>query len=87
MEVGSVSRLCDELTTPEDSAERLARRRVLATITDKGGCSYCVHRDRDVMAWGRSVCSADQARAFPACTTDGRAPGFALDAERLKGET
>jgi hypothetical protein len=81
-----MARICEDLTTPEDSAERLARRRVLQTITDKGGCAYCVHRDRDVLAWGRSICSADQARSFPRCTTDARSPVFELDQKRLQGD-
>lgn len=77
-------KIVDGLTNPEDSAERQARRRVLAALKSCGGCAMCIHRDPNVMAWGRSVCSADASRTFPACTTDNAAPTFALDEKKLK---
>lgn len=77
-------KIVDSLTNPEDSAERLARRRVLEQIKKCGGCGMCIHRDNDVLAWGRSVCSANESRTFPACTADGARPQFALDETKLK---
>lgn len=80
-------KIVDNLTNPEDSAERLARRRVLVQIKSCGGCAMCIHRDNDVLAWGRSVCSANASRIFPACTSDGAHPQFTLDESKLKERT
>lgn len=72
------------LSPPEHIADRRDRRRVLAILFRDGGCAHCVHRDPAVMAWGRSVCKADSARAFPLCTKDGRKPAFELDEDTLR---
>lgn len=81
-----MTRLCDDLSRPEDSAERQARRRVLALLNEHGGCALCQHRDHRVAGWGRSICRENHLRSFPKCTKDGRAPAFLLDEERLKQE-
>lgn len=73
-----------QLSPPEHVADRVSRRRILALIVRDGGCAYCVHRDRSVMAWGRSVCSGNAARAFPLCTKDRQAPAFELDESTLR---
>ena len=77
-------KLCDGLTNPEDSAEREKRRRILAELREKGGCTYCVHRDVSSVAWGRYLCTGGFQRSFPACTTDGKAPAFELDEHKLR---
>lgn len=77
-------KICDELTNPEDSAERRERRRVLAVIVAHGGCSLCRNRDPSVLAWGRSVCQANNSRSFPLCTKDGQLPHFQIDEARLQ---
>ena len=82
-----MTKICDDLSNPEDCAERLVRRRALRTITEKGGCWFCKHRDPKVEHWGRSVCEANHARSFPLCTKDGQSPAFELDEDRLKEET
>lgn len=46
-------------------------------------CAHCQNRDREVMAWGRSVCRTD-GRAFPKCASDGREPTFSLDEDTLR---
>lgn len=70
------------LTRPEHSvalrdALRI-RERILACP-----CTYCLRRDKAVLAWGRSVCTTTD-RQWPACTTDGQAPTFTLDEQQLK---
>lgn len=74
-----------DLTRPENSAELAERRRILALLTERGGCWACLNRDRAVLAWGRSVCKADHARSFPLCAKDGRKPAFEMDEEQVKG--
>jgi hypothetical protein len=77
-------KICDDLTNPEDSAEREKRRRILAELKAHGGCAYCVHRDLTSVAWGRYLCEAGFRRMFPNCTTDGKSPAFELDENKLK---
>ncbi|TXH55156.1 MAG: hypothetical protein E6Q97_09390 [Desulfurellales bacterium] len=72
------------LSPPEHIADRRARKRIVARLIRDGGCAYCIHRDRDVMGWGRSVCKANHARSFPLCTKDGRKPAFELDEDTLR---
>jgi hypothetical protein len=83
MGAGGVTQIGD-LTRPENCAELAKRRRILRMLVERGGCWACLHRDRSVMAWGRSVCSANAARSFPLCTKDRKAPAFALDEEQIK---
>lgn len=78
--------LGDDLTRPENYSELHQRRRIAARIAQCGGCGMCLNRDREVMAWGRSVCQMDQKRSYPLCLKDGRAPGFQLDKDQLVGK-
>lgn len=73
-----------DLSPPEHVADRRDRRRIVAQVVQAGGCGACLHRDRDVMGWGRSVCKPNPARAFPLCTKDGHKPEFSLDEETLR---
>ena len=77
----------DPLTRPERFAQLGEARRYRREIFEKGGCAFCVHRDKAVLAWGRSVCAANNARSFPLCMKDGRAPAFELDQTTLKRTT
>jgi hypothetical protein len=70
--------MSEGLTSPESSAERMARRRVLTELLACGGCAKCRFRDKAVYFWGRSICSVSD-RKFPACVRDGRAPAFEFD--------
>lgn len=86
-EVGEVRvTLLGDLTRPENCAELRDRRRLLRALTDRGGCWACVHRNPEVMAWGRSVCKANAKRAFPLCTSDGQAPAFEADWDQVRKE-
>lgn len=78
-----MTRLCDDLTRPEDSAERKQRRLIKARLDYHGGCYYCQHRDREVDIFGRSVCSVRRDQTYPKCMTDNRHPVFELDEVRL----
>jgi hypothetical protein len=79
--------LIGDLTRPENYGELQQRRRIAAKIAQAGGCAMCLNRDKDVLAWGRSVCKANNARAYPLCLKDGKAPGFELDEQQLKAKT
>lgn len=74
--------LIGDLTRPENAAELRERRRLLRLIEDKGGCVLCQNRDREVIAWGRSVCR-QAGRKWPGCAQDGREPRFVLDEVQL----
>ncbi len=76
--------LLGDLTRPENCAELRDRRKVLRLLTERGGCAFCQHRDPSVLAWGRSVCKANNARSFPLCMKDGRAPAFEMDENQVK---
>jgi hypothetical protein len=78
-----VSRICENLSRPEDSAERIARRRILEQIKKGGGCAFCMNRDPDSLAWGRFNCKAPR-RTFPSCMIDELLPEFVLDEAKLK---
>jgi hypothetical protein len=73
------------LSGPEQCAERMLQKRIVAELRRCGACIRCVHRDRDVIGWGRSVCGTE-GRTFPVCVRDGGAPGFELDESTLRGE-
>jgi hypothetical protein len=75
--------LLGDLSRPENCAELAQRRRILRILNERGGCWACQLRDKTVMAWGRSVCQTPK-RAWPACTSDGKAPAFTLDPDQLK---
>ena len=77
--------MIDGLTRPENCGELSQRRKVLSLLMRCGGCAMCLHRNRDVLAWGRSVCKVNPARAFPLCAKDGRQPAFELDESTLPG--
>lgn len=72
------------LTRPENFGELAQRRRIKALLTERGGCWACLHRDPDVLAWGRSVCKANNRRSFPLCMKDGKAPAFEMDEAQVK---
>lgn len=74
----------DPLTRPERFAQLGEARHYLREIYDKGGCAFCLHRDKDFLAWGRSVCAKNNKRSFPACHQDGLAPAFEIDPTTLK---
>ncbi|HEY9096430.1 MAG TPA: hypothetical protein VIN35_11845 [Hydrogenophaga sp.] len=74
----------DTLTRPERFAQLDEARRYRRVIFEKGGCAFCVHRDKAVLAWGRAVCASNNARSFPLCMKDGRAPAFQLDQTTLQ---
>lgn len=73
--------LLGDLTRPENCAELRDRRRIVAKITQAGGCLYCVHRGAE--GWGRAVCTK-AGRAFPLCLHDKAKPAFTLDEAKLK---
>lgn len=70
------------LSPPEHVADRRAMARIAGAVK-ANPCAHCVNRDREVMAWGRSVCRAD-GRDFPKCALDGREPKFILDEVTLR---
>ncbi|WP_426269173.1 hypothetical protein ACN9MB_13180 [Dyella kyungheensis] len=75
----------DHLTGPERQAERAQAKRIRAQIYAVGGCGLCIHRDRSVQGWGRSICQIP-GRIFPRCMhTQGKQ--FQLDHEQLKGKS
>jgi hypothetical protein len=76
--------LTGDLTRPENCAELRDRRRIKALLVERGGCWACVHRDQEVMFWGRSVCKANNARSFPLCLKDNKAPAFEMDEAQVK---
>lgn len=76
--------LLGDLTRPENCAERAERRRILALLTERGGCWACLNRDKAVQVFGRSVCKANHARSFPLCTKDGRKPAFEMDEDQVR---
>lgn len=76
--------LIDGLTRPENFGELSERRRIKALLVERGGCWACIHRDKTVLAWGRSVCQANNARSFPLCLKDGKAPAFEMDEAQVK---
>lgn len=78
-----MTRLCDDLSRPEDAAERKARRKILQRINACGGCALCQHRDLRIQGWGRSLCRTNHLRSWPGCTKDGRQPAFTLDEDKL----
>lgn len=74
----------DTYSRPERCAELRQARRIRDQIEARGGCALCRHRNRDVMAWGRSVCGLSPPRGFPHCVQrpeNGRT--FALDEAAL----
>lgn len=73
--------LLGDLTRPENFAERGERRRIVAKITQAGGCPYCIHRGAE--GWGRAVCSTP-GRAFPLCLHDKAKPAFEMDEEQVR---
>lgn len=77
--------LIEGLTRPENGAELRERRRIAAKIAQAGGCSMCLNRDPKVLAWGRSVCKANEKRSYPLCLKDRQQPQFQLDEKQLKG--
>lgn len=79
--------LISGLTRPENSAELAERRRILRRLTEKGGCWACLNRDREVLAWGRSVCKGNPKRSFPMCLKDGQAPAFEMDEAQIRERT
>lgn len=74
----------ETLTRPERFAQLGEARRYMRDIYEKGGCAFCVHRDKAMLAWGRSVCASSSTRSFPNCMEDGRAPAFELDQTTLQ---
>lgn len=77
--------MIDGLTRPENCGELSQRRKVLALLMRCGGCAMCVHRDRTVIAWGRSICGDGRKRSWPLCMKDGGKPSFTLDEATLQG--
>lgn len=75
--------LIGDLTRPENSAELRGGRRTAEKIKAAGGCPYCIHRDRSVMAWGRSVCFK-AGRVFPQCVGSQQYPAFEIDEQQLR---
>lgn len=71
-----------DLSHPEHVADRRAMWRV-ADAVKANPCAHCINRDREVMAWGRSVCRT-YGRDFPKCALDGREPKFILDEVMLR---
>ena len=76
--------LIGDLTRPENCAELAERRKIKRLLVERGGCFACIHRDKDVLAWGRSVCKVNAKRSFPLCLSDGRAPAFEMDEDQVK---
>jgi hypothetical protein len=76
--------LLGDLTRPENCAELRDRRRIKALLVERGGCWACIHRDTAVLAWGRSVCKANNRRSFPLCLKDGQEPAFEMDEAQVK---
>lgn len=69
----------DDHTRPERFVEVHRAKDVRARIQRAGGCAFCLHRDREVDAWGRSICGLSPQRRFPGCID---ADVFALDHDR-----
>lgn len=76
----------DDFTRPERAAQICQAKRYRLQIIKDGGCSFCMHRDREVLLWGRSICGTGKARSFPACIHDGKKPEFTLDESQLGAE-
>lgn len=76
--------LIGDLTRPENCAELAERRRIKALLVERGGCWACLNRDKEVLAWGRSVCKANPKRSFPLCAKDGKQPQFDMDEQQVR---
>lgn len=76
--------LIGDFTRPENFTELAERRHIKRLLVERGGCWACLNRDREVMAWGRSVCKDNPKRSFPLCTKDGRKPQFEMDEEQVR---
>lgn len=57
----------DDYHRPERFAEFAAAREAAKRIRELGGCGACLHRNRSVSVFGRSICARVTGAAFPNC--------------------
>jgi hypothetical protein len=73
----------NDLTRPENFAERAKARRILAKIM-KDPCASCIHRGETF--WDRTFCKVE-GRTYWGCRDGKTEPTFTLDRDTIEGET